>query len=198
MSSLSPLELFEKHRGLVSTILRRMSATKFARASGLERDDIEQEALRGLWLASLRYRVDGGASFSRYAWLTIQGTVLDHVNRYNYSGSKAAGCNFSHRQKLKSLCMTNDEGEVEQVDFASPEDTFETVCRNEKVSAVQDAVEALQPDRSEAVREHRLKFRILKDVAEESGCSRERIRQRMKKGLDTLKGDRYLVALAAD
>lgn len=196
--SLTPLELFEKHQGLVYTVLKKMTARTYAKKNGLEFEDVEQEAFKGLWLAACRYREDGGASFSRFAWLTIQGTVLEYVSRYNYGGTKAAACNFSHRDKCKSLYRKNDKGEIEQVDFPAPHDTFDEACKREAIDALNDALSNLQPDRSFAIREHFLKFRILRDIAEEVGCSKERVRQRSDLGLEDLKRNRNLVALAAD
>jgi RNA polymerase sporulation-specific sigma factor len=73
------MELFEKNKKLAFYALK-----KFDQKEGmLERDDLEQIALIGLWKACLKFDESKGNKFATYAVPTIQGEVMKEIRDRN-------------------------------------------------------------------------------------------------------------------
>lgn len=68
-------ELMERYKGLVNSISRAYFL------KGVDRDDIVQEGMIGLFNAIVTYKLDGGISFITYAHECIKNRILDCIRK---------------------------------------------------------------------------------------------------------------------
>lgn len=91
--------LFSAHRKIAFSVAREFYLP------GADREDVQQEALIGLWDAARSFRADGGSSFRNFAFIVIRRHLADCVTRAN---------------RLKQLVLTDAArvfGEDEDDDF---------------------------------------------------------------------------------
>ena len=73
---MTPEQLFEQNQRLAYFVIRRMPSTLIA-----EPEDMEQDALMGLWHACQRFDESKGYTFSTYAYRCISGFILNGVRQ---------------------------------------------------------------------------------------------------------------------
>ena len=88
MVGFTPESLFDQHVGLAKGLAYRR-ARRHAGATADDAEDLAQAALLGLWLAATRYRPDGGAAFSTYAYEWVRGELRDECWRLRFWGFQA-------------------------------------------------------------------------------------------------------------
>lgn len=131
--------LFTKHRRQALAI-----ATGFYLPGG-ERQDIEQEALIGLWIAARKWDPEGGASFRTFAELVI---------RRRLGAIVKAALREKHRPLNDSVrCYVTDEGEEVAIIDVLPGglDPLEVVVLREKLVRLGRVAGGLSPLEREAL-----------------------------------------------
>jgi RNA polymerase sporulation-specific sigma factor len=126
----SVLSLWTKHRRLAYAI-----AAEF-HLPGAESQDVEQEALIGLWVAARDWDRDGGASFPTFARLVI---------RRRLAAVLRAALREKHRPLNDAVRMiAHDDGEVAIVDtLAGGRDPFEVVVLRQTLERLIEALASL-------------------------------------------------------
>lgn len=112
-------ELFTKHRRIARAIARDFYLP------GSEREDVEQEAMIGLWFACRSYDAETGASFASFAALVI---------RRRLTSLLVAALRGKHEPLTRSVrtALLEDGTEVAIVDvLAGGRDPFEVVVARE-------------------------------------------------------------------
>lgn len=95
--------------------LLRAKASQFEGPSALERDDLLQEGLLGLYTAAVTYEAGKGASFRTYAGVCVQNRMVDAARKHG---------SFKNRPLNESLSL--DSQAVSQAAAGnSPEDLLE-------------------------------------------------------------------------
>jgi RNA polymerase sigma factor (sigma-70 family) len=78
---MTPLELFEKHKGWALAIAKFKAHTQNLHAY---RDDLKQAALLGLWKASVKYNPIIQPNFKTYAFMRVLGEMRDMLRSFDW------------------------------------------------------------------------------------------------------------------
>ena len=130
-------------------LLMKHSALAYAVAAefylpGAERQDVEQEALIGLWYAALEWKRDRGASFPTFARLVIRRrlvTVLRAALRRRHEPLNDA---FSLTARADNVTAQADNDDIAIIDtLAGGRDPYEVVVLREAFERLAAAVASL-------------------------------------------------------
>jgi len=178
-------ELVEQNMGLAVHFVQKYSAT------GMERDDLLQEAYLGLIDAAEGFDADRGVRFSTYAWWHIRKRITEALNKQNDM------IRTPRRAKDRVQCLSldyeydHDLTMLDHLEDGSPE-PWQELAEQERVDALHELIKEL-PDREGLI--IRLRYGVntekmtLAKVAGVLGVTPERVRQlqrRAEKKLRTL------------
>lgn len=164
-------------------LARLMPGTR-RQAGGIE--GMEQTALIGLWAAARGYRADSGVRFSTYAWHTVNGYLLTHLQ------DAARGLDRKGRAK------TYDPADLE---WAAEPARPEPACEPEHLAWLRRALRRLRPRDRAVLTMTRLRGGTLDEAARRLGVCRSRAGQLQQQAVASLRAmwerDRAAAARAA-
>ena len=136
--------------------LVRSIATKYNKL-GIPHEDLEQEGMIGLLEAADKYEEDKGAKFSTYATYWIKKYILAAVDKEKKHSLNSTNLNEEITKDKKAISIKQTENFDLSSDMPENEKTVLTMLFQDELT--------------------------LKEIAEELGISRERVRQLKEKGL---------------
>jgi RNA polymerase primary sigma factor len=191
------------HEGLITPIVARYYKALGGQgrvAGALEWDDLFQQGRLGLIAAAERWDPERGA-FSTTAVLWIRNAIGRYVQNharlvrlpvYELNRRYRAGTlTREHNVRLDAPAGIDSDSEHRTVGESIPAndvgDPIEAIAAEQDRAAVHVALEKLPPNLAAVIRGRFFDERTLLDLGQDSGLSRERIRQLESEGLEKLR-----------
>ena len=157
--------------------------------SDIDMEDLQQTAMIGIIEAKKTYNANAG-SWANYSGYFVRNEIR---NLLGIRGGKIPTPTISLDEPI------DEEGELTRLDMLADEtapDAEEVLCREDMRVIVSEAVDRLQEDQRDAIRDYYLKGKTYKGTAEALGVTVERIRQLLTTAKRNLRRDRKLRAIA--
>ena len=148
--------IFEKYNNIVN-----IKANKFF-AAGIEKDDIIQEGMIGLYKATKSYDTEKQNSFKNFANLCIERQLITVIKSANRQKNIPLNSAFS----LNTPIYENDDADViEVLDVKTMEDPLETITKKEYFNLVEKMMDDSLSDFEKKVLKYYKQGRSYVDIA---------------------------------
>lgn len=177
-------KLFEENQNLVyATVHRRFSDPRFHQAHGLEKEDLFQYGLIGLYKACKDFNTSKGARFSSYAINRIVWKIQDEARKDSLNNINNQSFDLSDEVSTEVKLYETDFGEVTLLDILE--------CKRNDIreAEVESIIEHLDKTVGKGITDMvklRLKGYTYKEVGEELGMTHQGVRQRLMSNKDKI------------
>lgn len=139
---------------------------------GMERDDLIQSGLIGLWMAYLNYEEMEGATFESYAYMRIRGAIFDEVRRWDYL---SRGHRLQVATSGKDIILQQYEEDYDE--FEDKYDPLQILMAKQQAEKLIAEIKALPTREKMALVLRHTADAEFKDIGKELGVSESRAKQ---------------------